>query len=171
MTTSRPSPQQKSILVCMLLAAVAVAIAPCPALASCYQLSDGKNELVLQSSTPPIDLSRSISEELGSKFPEYHFVSSNQNQCQEIDEIRRRANVSKLPDKPLNRGPIVVGAEQQDTYASNSLPRAFSSSAPSRFPTSAGRTPPVAGTDIHVRAHTRKDGTHVPAHTRSRPKR
>lgn len=68
-----------------LIAPVAVAFAPFAVHAHCFTLYDAKNTVVYQSSQSPLDLSRSISEQLTARFPNTFFVMSAEGDCVEIN--------------------------------------------------------------------------------------
>jgi hypothetical protein len=55
------------------LAALLVLL-PSVASANCYSIYDGRNQLVLQSTVPPVDLSTRISETMRSRFPGSHMI-------------------------------------------------------------------------------------------------
>ena len=135
--------------------------------ATCYQLFDEKNKLVIQSAHSPVSLSGSLSENVSRSYPGYYLITSTLAQCPEVDEVARQATTVKLQSETWNRGPIAIEPERvydgyyvgQSTGATRPLPVARGSSAGS------GR----AGTDVHVQRYTRKDGSNVPAHTRASP--
>jgi len=83
---------------------------PLLAFAACYQLFDQKNTLVLQSSAPPVDTSKSLRDEVHRLYPGHFLVVGPDGACPEIDELRRAERTVKLPAESLNRGPIQIGA-------------------------------------------------------------
>jgi hypothetical protein len=87
-----------------------------PALASadCYQLFDRDNRLVLQSSRAPVDLSRpSMSEEVARVYPGHVLIVASQEPCDEIDELSKQ--VVKLPARSLDRGPVRIASDTDDS--------------------------------------------------------
>lgn len=145
-----------------MLACVAISL---PAVAACYQLFDKKDRLVLQSTTPPVDLSKPLSDEVGRLYPGHYLIMGGGGPCVELDELNRA--VVKLPAESLNRGPIRIAPESDELpYVP---PPATYSGAPATLGAggSSYRSPP--GTDVRVRSYTRGDGTIVRAHTRARP--
>lgn len=147
------------------LFALACLVLPAQASAACYQLFDKDNKLVLRSTTPPVDTSRSYSEEVERRFPGHFLVVGGDGPCPEVDEFRRAV---KLPE-PLNRGPVRVGpdATPRPTVASGSPYRPPSSTRAGIG--SVGAVDPACGDDVGVKSYTRKDGTVVRAHKRGCP--
>jgi len=88
-----------------------------PALASaaCYQLFDKKDRLVLQSTASPVDLSKSITEEVGRLYPGHYLIMGGDGLCQEVDE-RSRVEV-KLPAASLDRGPVRIAPDSNSIGA------------------------------------------------------
>ena len=80
-----------------------------PAGAACYQLFDKKDRLVLQSTSAPVDLSQSISDEVGRRYPGHYLVVGGSGPCPEVDELNKVE--SKLPAESLNRGPIRLSGD------------------------------------------------------------
>ncbi len=91
---------------------------PTLASATCYQLFDKKNRLVLQSSTAPVDTSRSLRDEVDRLYPGHFLIMSAQAPCVEIDELSRQ--VTALPTTPLDRGPIRIAPESDSIGAGKS---------------------------------------------------
>jgi hypothetical protein len=143
------------------LLALACVVAPLTASAACYQLFDSKNRLVLQSTTAPVDTSKPYSDEVARLYPGHALIVADLSPCDVIDEVQGGA--ASRPFKPtpdmLIRDTVVIPSGYEDRLYT----------LPSRAGAGTGsyRSPP--GTDVRVRAHTRKDGTYVPAHTRGRP--
>lgn len=78
--------------------------------AACYSLYDSANRLVYQSTTSPIDLNRSISDEVARRFPGHHFVMELDVACADRGSLPGHAqNLSydgrdrKPGDAPLLR--------------------------------------------------------------------
>lgn len=63
--------------------ALLASMATAPGWAACYTLYDGANRLVYQSGTAPIDLNRSIADEVQRRFPGHHFVMELEVACAE----------------------------------------------------------------------------------------
>jgi hypothetical protein len=71
----------KNTTLCLSLA-LAVTMADTPALgAQCFTMYDARNNVVLQSSTTPIDLSRAVGSEMAAHFPGRALVISNVGTC------------------------------------------------------------------------------------------
>ena len=68
----------RSILLAPLLASASPAFA-----VECFSMYDAKNALVYQSTSVPIDLSRSVSEQMARRFPGRHLVISDSGACPE----------------------------------------------------------------------------------------
>lgn len=135
--------------------------------AACYQLFDEKDKLVIQSADAPVSLSGSLSDNVSASYPRHYLIASTLSPCPEFDDSVRQATIVNLPSEAWNRGPIAVDPERvYDGYYFARSPGATRpvAGAPSGF-ANARR----AGSEIHVRGYTRKDGSHVPAHTRARP--
>ncbi len=79
--------------------------------AACYQLFDQKNKLVLQSSSAPVDTSKSLRDEVDRLFPGHFLIVGADGPCPEVDELSRSQNAVKLPAESLNRGPIQIASE------------------------------------------------------------
>ena len=83
--------------------------------AACYQLFDKKDRLVLQSTRSPVDLSKSISEEVALRYPGHTFVAGASGACPEVDELNR--STVQLPAEPLKRGPIQLSGDMASVAA------------------------------------------------------
>jgi len=140
---------------------------------ACYTLIDKSNNIAIQSQSSPIDLSRPISAEIQSLYPGYHFTISNQNPCPEIDARRPRLEANKLPQAPLDRGPITILPANNLEVSSANFNLSSGGGSSMKIPYS-NRTisghAHTPGRDIQVRSYTRSDGTFVPGHTRARRK-
>jgi hypothetical protein len=53
--------------------------------AECFSMFDAKNVLVFQSTSAPIDLSRSISDEMTTRFPARYLVIADTGVCVEVE--------------------------------------------------------------------------------------
>jgi hypothetical protein len=148
--------------------AIACSIIASSARAQCYSLFDEKNVLVLQSQHSPVDLAKSLSEEVERIFPKHYLLISELSPCVEVDELTARKWPIKLPAEPMNRGPIVLHSatdESLSPYLNSGGSNGRSSARHSTRSSSASTSP---GTDVYVNSYRRSDGTYVRAHTRSR---
>jgi hypothetical protein len=144
------------------------------AAATCYSLFDSTSQLVFQSEKPPFDVSGSFSEATQIHFPSHYLITDQTRSCEYVNEIDRRANVKKLPEKPLERGPIPIQQHNPDAplLANGSMyVGSVYSSTTSYTKTMSRGTGRHAGTDVYVKAYTRRDGTYVPSHTRAARRR
>ena len=139
---------------------------------NCYRIIDNRDNLVYQSSISPIDLSRTISEEMSAKHPGKYFQMFDSPSCPELEAaVALPINPRALESlKSLEKGLSGTDARidsYNDAYSNSSIPNW-------KAPTSSSRATGVsnaAGNDISVRGYTRSDGSYVPAHTRSAPGR
>jgi len=113
-----------AVRTCNRLVAVACMVVPVFASAACYQLFDKQDRLVLQSTTSPVDLSKSISEEVGRLYPGHYLIMDGDGPCPDVDELNRAQRTVKLPAESLNRGPIQIAAESPGSDAPQAQPRA-----------------------------------------------
>ena len=70
-----------------------IALGPSTASAACYSMYDARNALVYQSSTSPIDLSRTVSEQMSARFPSRALVISTTTSC--ADDIAGSGTTSR----------------------------------------------------------------------------
>jgi hypothetical protein len=156
--------------VACLLALAGLAL-PVVASAACYQLFDKKDRLVLQSTSPPVDLSRPTSDEVGRLYPGHYLIMGGSGPCPEVDELNRDNRTFKPPAEVLIRESVVAPSDYGDRpYTLPSRLGVGGYLGPGSYSGSGGgsyRSPP--GTDVRVRSYTRDDGTVVRSHTRARP--
>jgi len=130
---------------CARLIVAACMMGPMVASGACYQLFDKGNRLVLQSTTPPVDLSKPISEEVLRLYPGHALIIGPDGVCAELDELNSASKTLKLPAGNLDRGPVqlLAGSEalpSRSSTTSPSAPRPTWSSRPQ-----SGALPPLAG--------------------------
>ena len=87
----------------LLLATLCAATSPAFAI-ECFSMFDAKNALVYQSSSTPIDLSHSISEQMTRRFPARHLVISDLGSCPETGVAP--APVTNNAQAANNAGPL-----------------------------------------------------------------
>lgn len=119
-SSTLPSMSEKRLRPLFALALPAMLGLSVPSLASaaCYQLFDQKNKLVLQSSTAPVDTSKSLRDEVARLYPGHVLIMAAQEPCDEIDELSRQ--VTTLPAKSLDRGPVRIAPDYNSLGAGRS---------------------------------------------------
>jgi hypothetical protein len=146
-------------VLCSVLCALSAGAISIHASAMCYTILDAKGAVVLRSSVPPIDLSKTTSDAMQEKFPgKSLIVTGDSPSCTDIDLLSPRLPLQHAKAADLLDVPEFGRPTEQTSFdgTSNSVP------------SGSKRT---AGTDVNVRGYYRKDGTYVPAHTRAAPGR
>ena len=148
--------------------------------ATCYWVFDSTGQVVYQSSTPPVDLSDSISQAVESKFPGGHLIidqqlcNSNNHSGYSIETTKNPPSHTTAPDsryieQQRKNIEVIQGLVNQDPlYQEGSLAGYGSSYYGGGYYGGGhhGHHGPV-----HVRGYTRSDGTYVGSHYRSAPRR
>lgn len=163
-----------------LIAAAVVLMASANA-ATCYTLLAPNGSVARQSTQSPVDMSRSISDEVARRFPGHHLVFGPANSCQEIgpEHVERTVAVGGVSSSSRSQASTELFSGYQasvmggDELMSSGAPSAGGSAIGGSFSggsyaSSGSRSP---GTDVRVRGQTRRDGTYVRPHTRSAPRR
>lgn len=132
----------------------------------CYTMLDSTGKIISRSTSSQIDLSRNISDEMAAKHPRHHFMFGLEEDCTDISTAREANSSSTVKDGNQSAIPDLVRR-----YDITSVSPAASPSANWYGSSRSVGNSSTPGTDIHVRSHTRSDGTPVPAHTRSAPGR
>ena len=96
----------------LLLATLCAATSPAFAI-ECFSMFDAKNALVYQSSSTPIDLSHSISEQMTRRFPARHLIISDLGSCPEtgVAAAGTPTQAAALLPGRTGDGPGAFGAE------------------------------------------------------------
>ena len=76
------------------MAAATLLVASQASATECFSMYDGKNQLIYQSSTAPIDLSRPVSDEMAARFPARYLVISDVGSCAPVDRQARTPTAS-----------------------------------------------------------------------------
>jgi hypothetical protein len=146
-------------LICGVLCALFVSAIAAHTNAACYSILDPKGAIVLRTSVPPIDLSKTTSEAMREKYPGKSLVVTDDSpSCTDIDLLSARlplqhARATDLLDVPeFGRYSEQTSNDSAANYVSGGSKR-------------------TAGADVTVRSYYRKDGTYVAAHTRAAPGR
>jgi hypothetical protein len=146
-------------ILCGVLCALSASAISMHTSAMCYTILDAKGAIVLRSSVPPIDLSKTTSDAMQEKFPgKSLIVTDDSPSCTDIDLLSPRSPLQHAKAADLLEVPEFGRSAEQisNDGVSNSVP------------SGSKRT---AGTDVNVRGYYRKDGTYVAAHTRAAPGR
>lgn len=136
-----------------LLAALAAAIAPAPASASCFFIYGANNQLVYRSTTSPVDLSRPISESLRGRFSGGHLVMiPDETGCPDLlanGESRLFATLGFGNRGAVGRSPTAIEASPLFRGVGGDPAGAATPADGSRSP--ARRTPPPAASGARGR--------------------
>lgn len=145
-----------------------LALAPVGAAAStCYTLLDAAGATVYRGPTAPIDMSRPISDALRDTYPGHHLIFGHDLDCPAGSPPAYAGHTAAAG--PGARASIdAILARYPDLGVTHHVGSPHLGSIPASAARSGARQT-RAGTDVHVRAHTRADGTQVRAHTRAAP--
>jgi hypothetical protein len=146
-------------MLCGVLCALSVGAISMHTSAMCYTILDAKGAIVLRSSAPPIDLSKTTSDAMQEKFPgKSLIVTGDSPNCTDIDLLSARLPLQHAKAADVLEVPEFGRSAEQTSNDSASY----------GVPNGSKRT---AGTDVNVRGYYRKDGTYVTSHTRAAPGR
>ena len=166
--------------------------------ATCYRIFDPTGQVVYQSSTPPVDLSGSISQAVESKFPGGHLII-NQQLCNSSSELTNQIPKNPSEKKVTSKNEEVLQnlVDQTPTWQEGGLTihggsssydsdNSFSSiysryirgysgySGYSGYRGYSGYSNShnigSSSRSVHVRSYNRSNGTHVRSHYRSAPR-
>lgn len=120
----------RPILMTMLCATASPAFA-----IECFSIYDAKNVLVYQSSTTPIDLSRSISDQMARRFPARYLVISDLGSCPEtgVATAGTPAQAAAILPSRTGDGPGAFGADATSPAPSAGDAQVGDSDAPRGF--------------------------------------
>ncbi len=137
--------------------------------ATCYRIFDSTGQVVYQSSTPPVDLSGSISQAVESKFPGGHLII-DQQLCNSNNELTNQIPKNPSEKKIASKNEEVLQnlVDQTPTYQEGALVGYGSSYGSSSYDSDSSYS--RSRRSVHVRSYTRSDGTHVRSHYRSAPR-
>lgn len=149
--------------------------------AMCYKVYDARSQLVYRSAVPPVDLSGNAAEQIRSRWPNGYLVSMESPLCGPLDDDLVRSpsvpTTTNAKDNPRvteyspSPSALIVapafGIGAGATGSDYGLYPYTSSSSGTGYSGYSG----TAGTDVHVKGYTRKDGTYVRPHTRAAPGR
>ena len=132
----------------------------------CYTVYGPNDQILVRSTTAPVDLSLPLSVAVKDRFANGYLVASaNNSACSEIDNTAMQtygASSKKLSGKVANPGDILRAADTSLAgYGSN-----YGSTEPYVY-----RRDADAGNDVHVNSYRRADGTVVRGYDRAAPGR
>jgi hypothetical protein len=140
--TENPMTRRLATLAPWILAAAAL-----PAHATqCFTMFDAKNNAVLQSTTPPIDLSQSIGDQMRLRFPARYLIISDVGLCSEYGGANTRLLASPTSAADLLRARSAESSSDASNDTSGTSP--------------ANRTARVSG-------YERANGTYVQSYPRA----
>ena len=84
--------------------------------ARCFSMYDAKNRLVMQSSNTPIDLSRSVEDQMRARFPSRYLVISDNGPCPDLADVAittPTASAALLPSRSDGTGESSVSSRSR----------------------------------------------------------
>lgn len=151
----------------LLIAVAALVPGLATAAIDCFIIYDVKNNVTYQSVRSPIDLSKTISQEMSEKYPGQYLVWSRGDfGCHDaatdtqVALVPGSGRASVLDSSPLFASTNEITGGGVNHFSNNWYP-----------PPSGRGSGNIAGTDVAVHSYTRSNGTVVSGHTRSAPGR